>query len=590
MKISEVTDGRDKTLRIYINQLGYLPKSIKTAVLAGEPGTMTASAPPGISIFKEDGRCVLEKTAWETGMDETSGDQIWQADFSELEEEGSYQICSYEGTVSCHFRIQAGLYGELVSSLCKAFYFQRCGIKLEERYAGIFKRESCHEEKALLLEDYLGMGKKEDSLRWFDVSGGWHDAGDYGRYTTPAASALAHLLYAWRWFPESFKGKLNIPESGYAMDDILGECLYELRWLLKMQMKDKSVCHKLTSMRHANFVMPSKDKRQLVLFPPSTMATGAFAAIMALASRIYKDMEPEFAKEAFKAAKGAWEWLEEHPETVGFCNPSECNTGEYGDEEDRDERLWAAAELYCCTSEERYLQKAYDLYEGLCATERTGLGWRNTAGLAGFALLEQEIRCAGEARKSCCILEEQAWREKQTLEAELKRRYMNLFEQEAHRILALSGRCGYMAAMGMGDFHWGSNMTVMMRGMVLTVAYLLSAEKEFFDCAVKQMDYLLGVNALGFSYVTGMGEHSVKNIHNRVTVADGIRECIPGVVSGGANSHPSDEKAEWLIEEGTPPMKCFVDEWECYSLNENAIYWNSPVVFVAAFLDAFVKV
>lgn len=77
---------------------------------------------------------------------------------------------------------------------------------------------------------------------------------------------------------------------------------------------------------------------------------------------------------------------------------------------------------------------------------------------------------------------------------------------------------------------------------------------------------------------------SCKNPHNRVSVSDGIETTIPGFVVGGANEHPVDEKAEWLIVPGTPPMKCFLDIWECYSLNEITIYWNSPAIFVAAFL------
>ena len=71
-----------------------------------------------------------------------------------------------------------------------------------------------------------------------------------------------------------------------------------------------------------------------------------------------------------------------------------------------------------------------------------------------------------------------------------------------------------------------------------------------------------------------------------VLVSDGIDETIPGFVVGGPNSAPVDEKAEWLITPDTPPMKCFLDVWECYSLNEITIYWNSPAIFVAAFLDA----
>ena len=66
-----------------------------------------------------------------------------------------------------------------------------------------------------------------------------------------------------------------------------------------------------------------------------------------------------------------------------------------------------------------------------------------------------------------------------------------------------------------------------------------------------------------------------------------IHISIPGFVSGGPHKNPCDEKAEWLIEPGTPPMKCYRDVGECYSLNEITIYWNSPAIFLAAFLDSY---
>jgi endoglucanase len=56
-------------------------------------------------------------------------------------------------------------------------------------------------------------------------------------------------------------------------------------------------------------------------------------------------------------------------------------------------------------------------------------------------------------------------------------------------------------------------------------------------------------------------------------------------VSGGPDSHRDDKFAEELIPEGTPPMKCYSDNMECYSLNEVTIYWNSPAVFLLAGLS-----
>lgn len=128
-------------------------------------------------------------------------------------------------------------------------------------------------------------------------------------------------------------------------------------------------------------------------------------------------------------------------------------------------------------------------------------------------------------------------------------------------------------------------MVLMNRAMILATAYLLEQKESYRDAVTRQMDYLLGVNAAGYSYITAVGNRACQNPHNRVTVSDGIKPTIPGFVVGGPNEHPVDEKAEWLIVPGTPPMKCFLDIWECYSLNEITIYWNSPAIFMAAFLN-----
>lgn len=555
---------------IYVDQLGYAPHSKKTAVLAENGAFEPEKGERQIRVLDEKGECVFEGEAVYFGYDEASGDYIWQADFSEVSTEGIYRIESGQREESCHFRIGADLYRHLNRVLCKSFYYQRCGMELKEKHAGIFQRKCCHEKRAVMLEDYL-CGERERKL--LDVTGGWHDAGDYGRYTTAATTALAHLLYAWSFFPDCFQINLDIPESGNGIDDMLNECLYELKWLLKMQMPDGSVCHKLTSMRHANFVMPDEDMRQMILFPVSTMATADFAAVMAKAYRVYRRLDAGFAKTALKAAKRAWTWLESHPEFIGFNNPKECNTGEYGDREDSDERLWAAAELFRCTGDLAYLEKAEPLLQSI--EEKSGLGWRDVAAFAGWAILEEQL--AGRAESEAVIAKQ---------EEQLQQQYRNIFIEEASRLEAVSSRCGYMVAMTKEEYCWGSNSVPLNRGMLFATAYLLSGEKTFLECAGQQLHYVLGVNAVGYSYISGVGECSCRNLHHRITVADGIAETIPGFVSGGANGQPADEKAEWMIALGTPPMKCYLDIWECYSLNEPTIYWNSAAVFVTAFMQS----
>ena len=99
------------------------------------------------------------------------------------------------------------------------------------------------------------------------------------------------------------------------------------------------------------------------------------------------------------------------------------------------------------------------------------------------------------------------------------------------------------------------------------------------------IDYLLGCNSMEVSYVTGNGEKAFKNPHLRPTAVDNIEEPWPGLVSGGPNIGLQDEKARELPKD-LPPMKCYLDDVACYSLNEITIYWNSPLVFVLGALLA----
>ncbi len=565
-------------MKLFINQLGYLPESRKIAVLA-EPGAATAAPsvqPDKVKVINGQGECILEKEAMFSGYDESAGDFVWQFDFSEITAPGTYRLTAGEVT-SYSFAVGPQLYGDLNQLLCKALYYQRCGIPMEERYAGQFTRPICHQEASVLWEEYaqfLAGELKEEDLQKFNIRGGWHDAGDFGRYPTAAASALAHILYAYRFFPQAFTKSLNIPESGNNVPDILNECRYELEWMLQMQDSEGGVYHKQTTKNHAAFVMPHEDTDQLILFPVSSLAVADFVGTMALASRVYAPFDADFADTLFAAAKKSWSWLEKHPEYVDFHNPEGSNTGEYGDSSDKDERLWAAAELYRCTGETVYLETAQQFYKEF--PSQINFGWSDVEGFAGWALLENVLMTAdttGSTGSSAA--------------AELPAFISSCrtaFLRYADQLLENIKNSGYGLSLTKDGFVWGSNMVVLNNAMLLATVYCLTKEAKYLDGAVRQMDYILGVNAVDYSYITGVGAHAFENPHNRITVADGIDKTIPGYVSGGPFATPCDEVGMAEIPAGTPPMKCYLDRHECYSLNEITIYWNSPAIFTAASL------
>lgn len=530
---------------IFVNQVGYMTDRNKRAVITFPCEKFGVNKPTGETVYSG----MVEYR----GFDKASGDEVYIADFSDFNETGSFYITA--GTESSYsFEIGTDIYSDTMDKLLKSYYFLRCGCSLDTRFAGKFTHAPCHLGSAQIWET-------EEEVA--DVKGGWHDAGDYGRYVTAGAVAVAHLLYAYKLFPNVFGNRaINIPESGNGLPDILYECKYELDWLLKMQRADGAVYHKLTTAHHAPFVMPEYDTSKLYLLPVSSMAVADFAAVCALASVTYKKYAPDYSGKLISAAVKAGDWLIANPDFIGFTNPEGCTTGGYGEWRDDDNRFWAYTELYFATGDKKYhklLEKQLDSAE----YSLIWLGYADVGGLGSMAYIFGEN---ADKNETIC--------EKLTSE----------FIKAAEAYRNTADNCGYGVAMQEHDYGWGSNMNLMEKAMIFALSDLISGEKKNLGYVHSHFDCLLGKNALGRSYVTAVGENSVKDLHYRPSVADGIDEPIAGIVSGGPNRRPVEEEAKKLLPEGTPAMKSHLDMSGFYSLNENTIYWNSPAVFALAYL------
>jgi len=507
-------------------------------------------------IRYSDGEIVFEgNTSTEAINDASTGDTVFFADFSEFQEQGRYFL-SVEGVGRSHdFLIDTYVYRDLTDALLKFMYFQRCGVELLPTHAGAWARQACH------LNDGYVLAETE---YFKETIGGWHDAGDFGKYTVPKAVTLAGLLMAYEFFPSAFEHDLNIPESGNNIPDILDESMFALDWLLKMQDEQTGgVHHKLSTKNFPGFIMPHADHARRYITPVSPTATGTFAAIMALASRIYADIDNEFAKEALKAAESAWQWLVSNPDAPNYVNPPGVNTGEYGDWNNADERYWAAVELYRTTGESKY-------HEFVLANHNTGnfekfeLGWQSVAGFGSISYLFMDDTKQNEG-----------------LSLQLK----NELILDAEHFVRMSGFNGYRISLSQDDYFWGSNMLVMNRAIHLIVAYLLKPNDEFAQTAHDHLHYLLGRNALSQSFVTGFGGNPIMNPHHRPSGADTVKDPVPGMVAGGPNSRLQDPTAQQMLTVGMPPARAFVDHEGSWSTNEVTTYWNSPAVFVSAFFS-----
>lgn len=132
------------------------------------------------------------------------------------------------------------------------------------------------------------------------------------------------------------------------------------------------------------------------------------------------------------------------------------------------------------------------------------------------------------------------------------------------------------------DFVWGSNAVAANQGILLINAYLITKDKKYIHAALSNVDYILGRNATGYSFVTGVGSKSPMHPHHRPSSADGITEPIPGLLVGG----PNPGRQDGCVYEFTATETAYVDTECSYASNEIAINWNAPLVYLLQAVQA----
>jgi len=517
--------GLDIVENINVDQLGYRPDDIKRAVL-----------PEGSEMFylcrAEDGRVVYAGEVSGQLFSPASMLIVHTADFTSFDEIGEYFISDGIGR-SYPFVINENPYDGLRKAVLKFFHYQKCGVEADK---GIWSHPACHTDLGHVLDPE---GAKTGEVK--DGSGGWHDAGDYSRYTVPGAQSIAQLLLVYELAPN--------PDG-----EVLDEVWFKIEWMLKMQDEATGGVYHKVGCRNFNALnqMPHDERGEIVFSPISPTATANFAAAMAMAVRFY----PEQREMLLDAARSAWEWCLQNPDAPGFKNPRGVATGEYGDRSCADERFWAACELFAATGDEAF----HDYIKG--ADISVGLGWSR---MGTYGIIAYLLHAGDRA------------------DADLTGRMKDRLLTAASEIMGRYKTDPYGISLG-ADFHWGSNMTVANNAMTLLLANIFDPNQEYVNAALEHMSYLLGKNALNQSYISGFGARPMQNPHHRPSVAVG--EAVPGMVAGGPNAgNLGGDRTLEQAREGRPPMKSYIDHIDSWASNEVTIYWNSPVYFVLAVLD-----
>jgi len=546
------------TALIKLNQIGYQPSAEKLAVIPAVAATT-------FSITKQsDNSVVLTGNLSAAQTWAPAGESVKLADFSALTTAGAYTLSVAGIEKSANFNIASNAYAALNAGAIKAFYFNRASTELLETHAGVYKRAAGHLDTTVYIHKSAATNLRPEGTV-VSAPKGWYDAGDYNLYAVNAGISTYTLLAAYERYADFFKDQnLNIPESGDAVPDILNEVMWNLEWLLAMQdPNDGGVYHKLTSKNFSGMVMPHADTSARYMVQKATAATLDFAAVMAAASRIYAPYEaayPGLSAKMLSAAKAAYQWAQANP-AVEYLQPSDIETGGYGDKTFSDEFAWAAAELYITSQDDAY-------YTALNPTAVTAdVPWWGGVKSLGWISLAHNLESLTPSADKALI----------------KSRLNGV----AAGIAAKKPASAYGVPLVSSDFNWGSNSGALNQAMMLLAAYELDNSKtDYLKTAQSLLDYVLGRNPTDYSFVTGFGLRTPQNIHHRPSEADGIAGSLPGFLAGGANPGQQDLSGCKVPYPSTLPAKSYLDDTCSYASNEIAINWNAPLVYVSAALQA----
>jgi len=569
---------------IHVNQVGYAPSWPKKAFVGyylGSMGELDVREKFFSLLEARTGKQVYQgqlSTRRETGQPYAAKQyqNVLEADFSKFDKPGEYLLSVPGLGASYRFFIHDGAGAVLARTYALGLYNQRCGDTLELPFSR-FVHERCHTARAEVpaaqfapLRDTLaaitknaGKNKRHTAPVMKDlgaslfpfvragtvsVSGGHHDAGDYGKYTFNSAQLVHELVFA----ADAFAGageldNLGVPESGDGLSDLLQIARREAELIVEMQDSDGGFYFLVRPKNRAyeNNVLPDRGDPQVV-FPKNTVVTAAATAALAqtASSPGFKRAFPSEAARYLEAARKGWAFLEAARSRYG-SDGSYQRVGHYGDEFMHDDELvWAATEMYLATGD---LAIHKTLIASFNPDDRSTIHWS----------WQRMFESYGAAIRSYAFASRTGRLQERQLDRDHLARCRNQVMSRGKDLVEWANGSAYGTSFPEPTkrFRTAGWYFSAANAYDLVTAYQLDAKPELLEAISTNVSYELGANPLNITFLTGVGWKRQREIVHQYAHND--RRVLPpsgiplGAVQAGLPWLPQYENE--LRETPFPP-------------------------------------
>lgn len=523
--------GNGKEIFIRINQVGFLPGDLKTGVVFSNINLTGQN----IKIINVDNKSVVLKETIKADVGRWGKyKHHYNIDFSELKETGSYFI-EIGNAKSFRFLIGEKIYNPVVDSIMQFFKAQRCGP------TNPILHDVCH-----LYDSPVLIG--DTTIKSVDVTGGWHDAGDYIKFLNTSALTTYLLLFSYQFDKEKF----GFDSDNDGVPDVLLEARVGIDWLLRCNYSKYSLINQVGDMRdhEVGWRLPENDPLKYERPAYSGIGknqVGLFTAVMALAAKIWKEKfyDNEYSQKCLDAAKNIYSVRNTVPDLD--TNPSKM----YQDKNFWGKLALGAIELYNTTGAPAYLRDA-KIY-GDSAKPDFWWSWDDINGLVYYRLSQKVTRFKDSLKKNLILFNDN--------------KSKNIFGEATIT-------------------SWGSTNTFLGVALKSILWKDLTGSDEFDSLLFFQRDYILGKNPWGISFINGVGTDYPRNLHSQIAHFNNGR--LPGAVSAGPA--PKSVLDNYEIKRSNLEYNKFnsdsvlyFDDKTDYITNEPTIVTNATALFVFGF-------
>ncbi|KMQ50436.1 endoglucanase [Chitinispirillum alkaliphilum] len=430
---------------------------------------------------------------------------------------------------------------------------QRCG----DTQSWIHPSGGCH------LTDGEAVGR--------DLTGGWHDCGDYIKFHVTGPYAAFTFLYGYFNYPEAYPDNYSQAYSApppNGIPDILDEVKIQTDYLIKGVHNGTAYWQVGDGRDHNSFSDPITNSFQQ-LYDESNIravysttsgrsnALGDAAAALALMSVVYREFDEDYADECLEAAKQYYDIARINPFGTGNARDSHYDWMEGIEWEDN--VGLAAAMLYRATGDEGYLNQAISYAYGISTGVHFSYGRMNH-------ILFLELYS---------ITSDPRW-----------------LHPVSSRVSGYSvDWCGYWH-----NVNWGSLRNASNAAMLAALYHMHTGNRSAYEFAKRNVDFILGSHDgfanvdSNFSFLIGyneLGGGYPRHPHHAAAFGKGgdawslYRE---------ERSNPGSVNYEYELTGGLaggPESLCgnFYDNIDNYVSSEYCIYYNAAFTSAVAYIN-----